>query len=203
MKKAILIFNLFFILLTFSQNQSQREDSIKSKINSSLDKIKINDIFSIRFVNHSTRYVDGDTNKISIIEEYRTYVFWEVNDELFIKKIDTANVYNDVKVKNKSLYNFLLKNIEIIKRETVKPYQEKRDKKLVNIHTSDYNYIKFYFDVNDTIFKKTFKNFDIESSNDNPNYNFKKNQILKTIKLYNFCVKITSELEKKNMFTIL
>jgi hypothetical protein len=201
MKKAVLFLNLAFSCIALGQTQQAREDSIINIIKTNFSKEQIDTFFSIRVVDETHNWIDEKTGNLTLDQKFRTYVFWKTNDGYFIKKIDANTIYNKVKIEEETkLFDFVSRNIKEIQNETIKSNLQKIDGELMEVASTDVRYVLFDFNIKDIVFTKTFVEFDLETSEDSPNYNYNDNQNLKIIQLYNLLVMITSEFEKLQLF---
>ncbi len=199
-KKIIFLFTLIFTVVVYGQNQKERELNLILNLKTKLINQNIDTYFTFRIIDHLTNHIEETSGKISVYQEYRTYVFWKYKEEYYVKKIDDKNEFEEVKIQKQNLYDFAFLNLKKIKNEVIKPHSEKINGEIIEIATSDVFYDEFTFNNSKDTFKKEINLFDLQYSKEFPNYSYEHNKKLKTTELYNLCLKATSEFEKEKIF---
>ena len=198
MKKiGLLIFCYLLIYSVELKSQHIVDDRIKNEINQM--KVDTALVYSITCV--------GCSILDSCKKEASHYLFWKKNGLFYIKRYDYCKSYNKIELSKKNPLTFCLQNMQIIKKEKIKPptYQkivengDKVDTQLIAHYGDDSDYYDFSVFLKEKVFKIHFDvNNVVEQFDTNGKRNIYYNSNRKT-KLFALVNKIDGLISSINM----
>ena len=183
-------FIIFFIIsnLTFGQDSKDRTESYIKKFRKELKEKNIDEFFVV------------NQRQYGIVPSFnKTYAFWEENNVYWLKVFDNNGGFIPIKLNNGKALVFYQQNFENIKIDEVETYKWKPDsiingKKYSFNSSQSHSLLKYYWFFKGKVkFKKFINEYDLTTSEKNPNISYEKNKNLELVKLNIVCDEIIEE----------
>lgn len=149
----------------------------------------------------------GEVIKTELIElnNFTAYVFWKENNKIYLQKLDNLNKYKPIEIEDFELFTMIDRNLTTIKTEKVLEYQIREGFRKVTLYSYPICKSKLYFQSDkDLLIKEFDQNHLVEtgySDGRNKNLNYKSNNKLKMIEIFNICNSEIEEAKDNNLFT--
>ncbi|MBF6640214.1 hypothetical protein IVB69_01850 [Flavobacterium sp. J49] len=176
---------------------------MRQEITSELSENGIDKFFFLKKTSPSPSVIEYEDNRRESYFEFTSYVFWEENSKIYIQKFDFSGKYQPRVIESFSGFQLISQNLQKMKNEFVKPYEEIVDGK----QNQFVNPIQYKFNLHFNIYKDEFENnfgeFELEknrgfinSGAEIKNINYISNRELKIIELFTLCNIEIQKLEK-------
>ncbi|SRX56039.1 hypothetical protein [Aequorivita sp. CIP111184] len=205
MKNLFFLFILFVTCIGFAQNDEAFVDSLVSQKMAELEMQENPEYFFRK------DYCDGNIQMFTMPDGslctststyYSVYLFWKVEEErMMVQKFDNCGSYMPLTIGISKTIKKVLKDKEPLKKDEVKPYEgEKIDENAFGNLSVKSCQKEYKFVLNNDVFEKSFKEFDLTNDSKYKNVNADHNKSLELIKLDNDISEMIKHFEESGRF---